>query len=141
MRAVQGAKASTSNALLDPMSSPSIIIQGTMEIQRCQGFHAASQLFRANFSVPKKKASAPPPPLDQEGARAPSPEEEVIGLSGQGHSMAAMMSGRRLVSAIQTTSSPRPMQFRPCIDLHRGKVKQIVGSTLSDLENRAAKKK
>jgi len=24
------------------------------------------------------------------------------------------------------------MQFRPCIDLHKGKVKQIVGSTLSD---------
>jgi len=28
----------------------------------------------------------------------------------------------------------RAMQFRPCIDLHKGKVKQIVGSTLSDLE-------
>lgn len=26
------------------------------------------------------------------------------------------------------------MQFRPCIDLHNGKVKQIVGSTLSDEE-------
>ena len=25
------------------------------------------------------------------------------------------------------------MQFRPCIDIHNGKVKQIVGSTLSDL--------
>ncbi len=25
-----------------------------------------------------------------------------------------------------------PMRFRPCIDLHQGKVKQIVGSTLSD---------
>ncbi|MCI5182623.1 MAG: phosphoribosylformimino-5-aminoimidazole carboxamide ribotide isomerase, partial [Candidatus Electrothrix sp. AW1] len=24
------------------------------------------------------------------------------------------------------------MRFRPCIDLHNGKVKQIVGSTLSD---------
>ena len=24
------------------------------------------------------------------------------------------------------------MKFRPCIDLHRGQVKQIVGSTLSD---------
>ena len=24
------------------------------------------------------------------------------------------------------------MRFRPCIDLHQGKVKQIVGSTLSD---------
>ena len=24
------------------------------------------------------------------------------------------------------------MQFRPCIDLHDGKVKQIVGSTLTD---------
>lgn len=26
-------------------------------------------------------------------------------------------------------------KFRPCIDLHKGKVKQIVGSTLSDSEN------
>jgi phosphoribosylformimino-5-aminoimidazole carboxamide ribotide isomerase len=26
------------------------------------------------------------------------------------------------------------MKFRPCIDLHQGKVKQIVGSTLSDLQ-------
>jgi len=26
----------------------------------------------------------------------------------------------------------RAMQFRPCIDLHKGKVKQIVGSTLTD---------
>jgi len=32
------------------------------------------------------------------------------------------------------------MQFRPCIDLHKGKVKQIVGSTLSDLEKGAKKK-
>ena len=24
------------------------------------------------------------------------------------------------------------MRFRPCIDLHQGKVKQIVGSTLTD---------
>ena len=26
------------------------------------------------------------------------------------------------------------MRFRPCIDLHHGKVKQIVGSTLTDAE-------
>lgn len=26
----------------------------------------------------------------------------------------------------------RPALFRPCIDLHDGKVKQIVGGTLSD---------
>ena len=25
------------------------------------------------------------------------------------------------------------MQFRPCIDIHDGKVKQIVGDTISDL--------
>ena len=30
------------------------------------------------------------------------------------------------------------MQFRPCIDLHNGKVKQIVGSSLSDSDNSAA---
>ena len=29
------------------------------------------------------------------------------------------------------------MQFRPCIDIHNGKVKQIVGSSLKD-ENNAA---
>jgi phosphoribosylformimino-5-aminoimidazole carboxamide ribonucleotide (ProFAR) isomerase len=27
---------------------------------------------------------------------------------------------------------PPAMRFRPCIDLHQGKVKQIIGSTLSD---------
>ncbi|KAL2323083.1 hypothetical protein Fmac_027462 [Flemingia macrophylla] len=27
------------------------------------------------------------------------------------------------------------VQFRPCIDIHKGKVKQIVGSTLQDLKN------
>ncbi|WP_281649030.1 phosphoribosylformimino-5-aminoimidazole carboxamide ribotide isomerase [Parendozoicomonas sp. Alg238-R29] len=29
------------------------------------------------------------------------------------------------------------MQFRPCIDLHNGKVKQIVGSSLTDADNSA----
>lgn len=29
------------------------------------------------------------------------------------------------------------MRFRPCIDLHQGKVKQIVGSTLSDVDDSA----
>ena len=29
------------------------------------------------------------------------------------------------------------MQFRPCIDIHNGKVKQIVGGTLKDTENQA----
>ena len=29
------------------------------------------------------------------------------------------------------------MQFRPCIDIHNGKVKQIVGSSLKDLGNQA----
>ncbi|XP_018514283.1 1-(5-phosphoribosyl)-5-[(5-phosphoribosylamino)methylideneamino] imidazole-4-carboxamide isomerase, chloroplastic [Brassica rapa] len=32
-------------------------------------------------------------------------------------------------SRVQVTSA---VQFRPCIDIHKGKVKQIVGSTLSD---------
>ncbi|AMO55297.1 phosphoribosylformimino-5-aminoimidazole carboxamide ribotide isomerase [Endozoicomonas montiporae] len=30
------------------------------------------------------------------------------------------------------------MQFRPCIDLHNGKVKQIVGSSLTDSDNSAS---
>ena len=29
------------------------------------------------------------------------------------------------------------MEFRPCIDIHNGKVKQIVGSSLVDEGNRA----
>ena len=33
------------------------------------------------------------------------------------------------------------MQFRPCIDIHDGKVKQIVGDTLSDLGKEAGKPK
>lgn len=31
----------------------------------------------------------------------------------------------------------RVMRFRPCIDLHQGKVKQIVGGTLSDDASKA----
>ena len=31
-----------------------------------------------------------------------------------------------------TTTVTSTMKFRPCIDLHSGQVKQIVGSTLSD---------
>ncbi|CAF1700175.1 1-(5-phosphoribosyl)-5-[(5-phosphoribosylamino)methylideneamino] imidazole-4-carboxamide isomerase, chloroplastic [Brassica napus] len=34
-------------------------------------------------------------------------------------------------SGVQVISA---VQFRPCIDIHKGKVKQIVGSTLSDLK-------
>ena len=29
------------------------------------------------------------------------------------------------------------MQFRPCIDIHNGKVKQIVGGSLKDTGNQA----
>ncbi|GBF94401.1 phosphoribosylformimino-5-aminoimidazole carboxamide ribonucleotide isomerase [Raphidocelis subcapitata] len=37
------------------------------------------------------------------------------------------------VSASSATQQARAIQFRPCIDIHKGKVKQIVGSTLVDL--------
>ena len=30
------------------------------------------------------------------------------------------------------------MKFRPCIDIHNGKVKQIVGASLTDAGDRAA---
>lgn len=30
------------------------------------------------------------------------------------------------------------MEFRPCIDIHNGKVKQIVGGTLKDQNDQAA---
>ncbi|KAI5381966.1 Hisn3p, partial [Lathyrus oleraceus] len=33
-----------------------------------------------------------------------------------------------------TPSIQCAVQFRPCIDIHKGKVKQIVGSTLKDLK-------
>ncbi|KAI4364190.1 hypothetical protein MLD38_020317 [Melastoma candidum] len=42
---------------------------------------------------------------------------------------------------LKTTPRPRRLRvacaarFRPCIDIHKGKVKQIVGSTLSDLKD------
>ncbi|KAA8490844.1 Hisn3 [Porphyridium purpureum] len=35
-------------------------------------------------------------------------------------------------SGSRRASAPRVMRFRPCIDLHGGKVKQIVGGTLTD---------
>lgn len=34
---------------------------------------------------------------------------------------------------VDQRASSSAIQFRPCIDIHKGKVKQIVGSTLSDL--------
>lgn len=36
------------------------------------------------------------------------------------------------MSPSQRTDNHKTMKFRPCIDLHSGIVKQIVGSTLSD---------
>ena len=36
---------------------------------------------------------------------------------------------------MQTGAAGKMSLFRPCIDLHDGKVKQIVGSTLSDSES------
>lgn len=38
----------------------------------------------------------------------------------------------------KSEKAPTKMKFRPCIDLHSGKVKQIVGSTLSDLKTKDA---
>ncbi|KAI5058895.1 hypothetical protein GOP47_0027065 [Adiantum capillus-veneris] len=37
-----------------------------------------------------------------------------------------------LCATCASSLTPRCIQFRPCIDIHKGKVKQIVGSTLSD---------
>ena len=33
------------------------------------------------------------------------------------------------------------MKFRPCIDIHQGEVKQIVGSTLADIDDNASSNK
>jgi hypothetical protein len=52
----------------------------------------------------------------------------------------------RKISQIEVIRIPRGMKFRPCIDLHNGVVKQIVGSSLSEnaevapIENFVAKK-
>lgn len=35
-------------------------------------------------------------------------------------------------AALPLAEAQRPVQFRPCIDIHKGKVKQIVGSSLRD---------
>lgn len=40
-------------------------------------------------------------------------------------------------SSSPATSAPSTIKFRPCIDIHKGKVKQIVGSTLFDLPDDA----
>mmetsp|Transcript_10165 Transcript_10165/g.26043 ORF Transcript_10165/g.26043 Transcript_10165/m.26043 type:complete len:304 (+) Transcript_10165:290-1201(+) len=62
------------------------------------------------------------------------------------HNVAALRSragGRRSrcqVAAGRVGATARAMQFRPCIDIHKGKVKQIVGSTLQDLTQEAASK-
>lgn len=37
-----------------------------------------------------------------------------------------------VASLSRTKPTPAKMKFRPCIDLHCGKVKQIVGGTLTD---------
>ena len=36
------------------------------------------------------------------------------------------------------TGRTKEMRFRPCIDIHNGKVKQIVGGTLKDQNDQAA---
>jgi hypothetical protein len=52
----------------------------------------------------------------------------------------------REIPQVEGIRSPGGMKFRPCIDLHNGVVKQIVGSTLSEnaevapIENFVAKK-
>ena len=58
--------------------------------------------------------------------------------------MAAARSGRREGSAAEAAlffyradREGEFMEFRPCIDIHNGKVKQIVGGTLADVGNRA----
>eukprot|EP00232_Nephroselmis_pyriformis_P005118 CAMPEP_0182909008 /NCGR_PEP_ID=MMETSP0034_2-20130328/35517_1 /TAXON_ID=156128 /ORGANISM="Nephroselmis pyriformis, Strain CCMP717" /LENGTH=294 /DNA_ID=CAMNT_0025045227 /DNA_START=8 /DNA_END=892 /DNA_ORIENTATION=- len=50
-------------------------------------------------------------------------------------SLAPRPAARRAVVTCQAGSG-RAVQFRPCIDIHKGKVKQIVGSTLKDLEDK-----
>lgn len=46
--------------------------------------------------------------------------------------IARVVRGEANLISIMTTTGRRHSKFRPCIDLHDGKVKQIVGGTLSD---------
>ncbi|XP_031393295.1 1-(5-phosphoribosyl)-5-[(5-phosphoribosylamino)methylideneamino] imidazole-4-carboxamide isomerase, chloroplastic [Punica granatum] len=57
-----------------------------------------------------------------------------------GRSIGGFNSRRRCISLAAISRSSRmsvscAVQFRPCIDIHKGKVKQIVGSTLRDLKD------
>jgi hypothetical protein len=40
----------------------------------------------------------------------------------------------KMAEVVEPEPVLRPMRFRPCIDLHDGKVKQIVGASLKDDE-------
>jgi len=42
------------------------------------------------------------------------------------------------VVAASAAAAPSAVRFRPCIDIHKGKVKQIVGSSLKDLPEAGA---
>ena len=52
------------------------------------------------------------------GSRGPAPPSAALAVAA---------------AAAPPSSAPTAVRFRPCIDIHKGKVKQIVGSTLKDL--------
>lgn len=62
--------------------------------------------------------------LDENVKRPPIARRSVSSASRRGSTRASRERSARLPD--------NPMRFRPCIDLHAGAVKQIVGSTLSD---------
>jgi phosphoribosylformimino-5-aminoimidazole carboxamide ribotide isomerase len=51
-----------------------------------------------------------------------------------------LLTSRTLSTKIETSLEPArcAVRFRPCIDIHKGKVKQIVGSTLHDLNGESS---
>jgi hypothetical protein len=71
----------------------------------------------------------------------------VVGPPGGHRSFDPSPSDRRLASVIESVARTTPKMahckrrstFRPCIDLHDGQVKQIVGGTLSDVDPEALK--
>ena len=62
--------------------------------------------------------------LAAQAARAAPASAMTVPLSGRSDDGAGVLTPKSRTSSVA--------QFRPCIDLHQGKVKQIVGSTLTD---------
>jgi phosphoribosylformimino-5-aminoimidazole carboxamide ribonucleotide (ProFAR) isomerase len=82
-------------------------------------------------------------PSTSSGIHAPPLTRRITGISPEGarHPPVARVRARpRLTAGTPTAraTAERVTRFRPCIDIHNGKVKQIVGSSLSADGSRAS---